>query len=114
MVLSVDDLAKALIADQAVYFWVDHRRALRRRRVHYLLVPLTSVRVMGPHPPETPSNAWHVWQSSSGHGCTVRVPTSGWELAHRLAVGAVDAVAVHEALDALMHRVHDHRWGDGT
>ena len=40
----VDVLPKAPIADQAVYFWVDHCRAFRRGHVHYLLVPLTCVR----------------------------------------------------------------------
>jgi hypothetical protein len=106
------DIAKAIIAEQSISFWVEHRRDLQRRRIEFLLVPMTEVRAIA-----TPTGdgvrrgcEWHVWQSSNGHGCATRVPISGRDLADRMMLTDLDAIPVREALDVVMQELHELQW----
>jgi hypothetical protein len=107
------DIAKAIIAEQSISFWVEHRRDLRRRRIEFLLVPMTEVRAIAPPAGDRTRRGceWHVWQSSNGHGCATRVPISGRDVADRMMLSDLDAVPVREALDLVMQELHELRWG---
>jgi hypothetical protein len=108
------DIAKAIIAEQPISFWVEHRRDLQRRLIEFLLDPMTEVRAIAPPFGDGTRCGceWHVWQSSNGQGCATRVPISGRDLAERKMLADLDAVPVRAALDLVMQELHGLQWSD--
>jgi hypothetical protein len=106
----VPDIARALVADQAVTFRVGYRRLIGMREVEFMLVPLTDVRAFGGG--SRASDRWLVFCSTTGRGCVTAIPVDGRELAARLVGVGADAVPAAETLDRLMTTVYDVVWAD--
>jgi hypothetical protein len=107
----IDDVARALIAEQAVAFGIAFRGRLRARRLEFLFVPLGEVRDLTVRKVGSRPASWHVFSVATGRGCVTVLPSSGRDLAGTL-VERPDAVPAAEALDRLMSTIHQLVWKD--
>jgi len=106
----VEDIAKALVAEQAMSFRIAYRRALRTRELEFLFVPLSDVRRLTPRVDEVIRGSWHVFCQTTRRGCVTVVPISGLDLAAKLVGSGPDALPAAEALDCLMSTVYRLAW----
>lgn len=105
----VEDVAKALIADQSVSFSIERRRTVRVRRVEFLFVPLGFVQDLRAADHHA-DGLWHVWQSGNHRGTSSRLPAAGSDLAARFELQGDDASLVCSALDLLMSTLLRQAW----
>ncbi len=108
----VDDIARALVAEQAVSFLVSFTGRLRSRRLEFLFVPLGDVRDLTGRNTGSGAARWHAFCATTSRGSVAAMPFSGRNLAVNLVRAGPDAQPAAEALDLLMSSVHHLIWSD--
>lgn len=101
-------LATMVWAGEAIAFSVEYRRALRRRRLDVLLVPLRGVVSMdGAAAPYVDPDHWLVWQSATGTAAVTPLPCDAMRLAANLGLDPANphAMTARDVLTALISAI---------